>query len=94
MRTEINVSTGQVVELDDYPVIPPTPPTPQQAALAQILAIEQANPFTHRHLRDAFDALTTVIAQVNPAYDLTKVPGFQAVAAVETQISALRTQLK
>jgi len=94
MRTEINVSTGQVVELPDYPTITPPPPTPQQAALDQILAIEQANPFTHRHLRDAFDALTATIAAVNPTYDLTKVPGFQAVAAVEGEIAALRTQLK
>jgi len=73
-----------------------TPPTltAQQQALAQIVAIEQANPFTHRHFRDAFDTITQVIVAVNPTYDMSKIPGFAAVASVEAQIAALRSNLK
>jgi len=70
----------------------PTPadqPTAQQTALAQIVAIEQANPFTHRHFRDAFDTITQVIAAVNPQYDMSKIPGFAQVAAVEAQIKSV-----
>ena len=75
----------------------PTPadqPTAQETALAQIVAIEQANPFTHRHFRDAFDTITQVIAAVNPNYDMSRIPGFAVVASVEAQIAALRSNLK
>ena len=75
----------------------PTPadqPTAKEQALAQIVAIEQANPFTHRHFRDAFDTITQVIAAVNPQYDMSKIPGFAQVAAVEAQIATIRSNLK
>jgi len=75
----------------------PTPapvPTTAQQTLAQIVAIEQATPFTHRHLRDITDLMVQAIKTANPAVDLSVIPGIAAVAQVEAQIAALRSNLK
>ena len=69
-------------------------PSAKDITLAQIQAIESATPFTHRHLRDITDLMVQAIKQANPAVDLSQIPGIAAVAQVEAQIAALRSQLK
>jgi len=83
----MQATTAQIAALNPAPTL-------AQQTLAQIIAIEQATPFTHRHLRDITDLMVQAIKTANPAVDLTQIPGIAAVAQVEAQISALRSNLK
>ena len=76
-------------ELDaiaDYPV--PAPPTPAE----QIVAIEAANPITHRMLRD-LSMTVAQIAGVVTGTDPMVNPAVQQIMALEAQIAVLRAQL-
>lgn len=71
-----------------YAAPEPQPPTVQD----QIVALERANPITHRNLRD----LTMVVAQIAgrlEGVDPMVNPAVQQLAALEAQIAALREQL-
>jgi hypothetical protein len=68
---------------------PAEQPTPQQSALDDIIALEQANPWTHRRLRDLTDAMVAAVRMANPAVDLSQIPGFKAVAELEEQIASI-----
>jgi hypothetical protein len=70
---------------DAEPTISPTP-------LAQIAAIEAANPITHRNLRDLSMTVAQIAAAVTGTDPMVN-PAVQQIAALEAQISALRAQL-
>ena len=69
------------------PYVAPVP-TP----LAQIAAIEAANPITHRNLRDLSMTVAQIAAAVTGTDPLVN-PAVQQIVALEAQISALRAQL-
>lgn len=68
----------------------PQPPAP--TVQDQIVALEQANPITHRNLRDLAMAVAALgeLVTGQPAANL---PMVQAITALEDQIKALRSQL-
>lgn len=67
---------------------PPLPPTIQQ----QIVALESANPFTHRALRELSLATAQVVSQIT-GQPVTSNPKVVEIMTIDAQIAALRAQL-
>jgi len=92
MRYETNISTGEVTEHEDAPVIaaPPVPPT----VIEQLAKLDADNTLTQRNLRETVMLMAEAFKQVtNGAVDLSAIPGVAKVYAVEAEAAALRAQL-
>ncbi len=77
-------SQSYVIE-ETQPVIAPTP-------AEQIVAIETANPITHRNLRDLGMTVGQIAGAVTGT-DLLQNPAVQVIVAIEGQIAPLRAQI-
>lgn len=75
---------------DEAEALRPQPPAP--TVQDQIVAIEQANPITHRNLRDLAMAVAALgeLVTGQPAANL---PMVQTITALEEQIAAMRGSL-
>jgi F420-0:gamma-glutamyl ligase-like protein len=92
MRYETNISTGEVTEHEDAPVIaaPPVPPT----VIEQLAKLDADNTLTQRNLRETIMLMNEAFKLVsNNAVDLSNIPGVAQVYAVEAQAAVLRGQL-
>ena len=92
MRYETNISTGEVTEHEDAPVIasPPAPPT----VIEQLAKLDADNTLTQRNLRETVMLMAEAFKQVtNGAVDLSTIPGVAKVYEVEAEAAALRAQL-
>jgi len=83
-----------VATLEQVQAITNPPKTLKQQTLEQIETLEQANPWTHRRIRDLCDAMVAAIKMANPSVDMSVIPGFAAVALLEAQIASMRANLK
>lgn len=92
MRYETNISTGEVTEHEDAPVIasPPAPPT----VIEQLAKLDADNMLTQRNLRETVMLMNEAFKMVsNNAMDLSTIPGVAKVYEVEAEAAALRAQL-
>jgi len=82
--------TGEqsVIELTPEEIAALPPPNPNAEILAQIDAIENAHPFTHRYFREQL--LAAVQAGIIPAQH----PVAQVAAAEDAAVQNLRRQIK
>lgn len=92
-RKEVNCLTGEVVELEltqaEIDALPaPVEPSPAE----QILAIEAANPITHRNLRDLSMTVAQIAAAVTGTDPMVN-PAVQKIVSLESEIAALRAQI-
>lgn len=67
----------------------PPPPTTQQL----LATLDADNALTQRNLREFILLMSQAVKQLNPAVDLSLIPGIAKVADIETQASLLRAQL-
>ena len=90
MRYEINLSTGETVELPDLEPTPVAPPTP----IELLQKLDTENALTQRNLRETVMLMAEAFKTVtNGAVDLSQIPGVAKVYEVEAQAQALRSQL-
>lgn len=68
------------------------PDEADQTTLQQIAALEQANPITHRMIRDLTMSVAKIAAAVTGVDPMVN-PAVKQIAALEAQIAALRAQL-
>ena len=68
-------------------------PPPLATPAAQLAKLDADNTLTQRNLRDFILLTVKAVQQLNPALDLTQIPGVAKVVAVEAQAATLRTQL-
>jgi hypothetical protein len=88
MRYEFNIETGETTEHDDSPA------TPQVVTPADLLAkLDSSNALTQRNLREFILLTVQAVKTLNPALDLSQIPGVAKVAEVEAQAASLRVQL-
>lgn len=70
------------------PYVEPVPTVAQK--LSQL---DAENTLTQRNLRESIMLMAQAIKTINPALDLTAIPGVAKVFEVESQAAALRSQL-
>lgn len=80
------------VEIDEaeYLTAQPLPPEPSPAE--KIVAIEAANPITHRNLRDLSMTVAQIAAAVTGTDPMVN-PAVQKIVSLEAEITALRAQI-
>lgn len=88
-RIEINIRTGLVTEHEDAPLIPVSEPS----NLEKLRQLDAENMLTQRNLREFILLTVQAVKQLNPALDLSVIPGVAKVVEVEAQAEALRAQL-
>lgn len=90
MRYETNISTGEVTEHEDAPVIAAPPPTTQDL----LNKLDADNTLTQRNLRETIMLMNEAFKLVSSnSVDLSNIPGVAQVYAVEAQAEVLRGQL-
>ena len=89
MRYETNISTGEVTEHEDAPVIAPLPTTQDL-----LIKLDADNMLTQRNLRETVMLMAEAFKLIsNNAVDLSTIPGVAKVYEVEAEAAALRAQL-
>lgn len=89
MRYETNISTGEVTEHEDAPVIAPLPTTQDL-----LIKLDADNMLTQRNLRETVMLMAEAFKLIsNNAVDLSTIPGVAKVYEVEAQAAVLRGQL-
>ena len=69
-------------------------PAPPALTVSQQLAkLDADNSLSQRNLRDFIMLTAKAMQELNPAMDLTQIPGVAKVVAVEAQAAALRAQM-
>lgn len=90
MRYEINLTTGETIELEDAPASEVSAITPKD----RLAALDVENVLTQRNLRETIMLMAEAFKQVSGgAVDLTQIPGVAKVYEVEGLAEALRSQL-
>lgn len=79
-------AVGIVEIVDELPVIEPTP-------AEQLAQLDTRNELTQRNLREFILLTVQAVKTLNPALDLSQIPGVAHVERVEAEAAVLRAQL-